>query len=144
MTTREELLAEFRAKLNLLRVLWDVPVSFDKAFPEEWLADAFNRVERATWEKANDAIDENTVEKTDAFYEKLYQCRVDRKSIKDAALRDGYDLSQTVEESPELCSTCGGLGTVPVLEHHSGPNLPPGGFDDVGDETQPCPDCKLS
>lgn len=47
-------------------------------------------------------------------------------------------------EPDEPCSTCGGLGTVPVLEHHSGPNLPPGGFDDVGDETQPCPDCKLS
>lgn len=54
---------------------------------------------------------------------------------------DGYQEIRDSLEDP--CGTCLGVGVLPVLEHHSGSNLPPGGFYEEGDETRPCPDCKL-
>lgn len=72
-------------------------------------------------------------------------------SLVELRIRIGKALDAAIEQAGQIdvddaepCSTCGGEGTIPVLERHDGDNLPPGGVYLPSDETRPCPDCKLS
>ena len=95
--------------------------------------DQYNEI-KAALDKLEDTIDRAFFEATSAIEATFSKFEIDCGCPA---------FGCTCKEPVEACGTCDGTGEIPVLEHHSGPNLPPGGYDDVGDETRPCPDCKL-